>query len=123
MIAGWPWFADWGRDTLLSIPGLLLVDGRTDEAEAMLETWGATVWMVGFPIALDEDEGRISVRRMRLFGICTWLVFGSKPPISHLPTAPLPRPADRSWKPGLMEPLREPLSTATDWWWPKNRAA
>ena len=79
VIAGWPWFADWGRDTLLSIPGLLLVDGRTDEAEAMLETWGATVSEVGFPIASwMKTRGGISVRRMQPFGICTWLVFGSK---------------------------------------------
>ena len=33
VIAGYPWFADWGRDTMISLPGLLLVTGRFEEAE------------------------------------------------------------------------------------------
>ncbi|MFN7972641.1 MAG: amylo-alpha-1,6-glucosidase [Acidobacteriota bacterium] len=37
VIAGYPWFTDWGRDTCISIPGLLLVDARHDEARAVLE--------------------------------------------------------------------------------------
>lgn len=31
-IAGYPWFADWGRDACISVPGLALVTGRFDEA-------------------------------------------------------------------------------------------
>lgn len=36
VIAGYPWFNDWGRDTFISIPGLLLVTGRADEAKQIL---------------------------------------------------------------------------------------
>lgn len=32
VIAGYPWFSDWGRDTCVSIPGLLLTTGRHAEA-------------------------------------------------------------------------------------------
>jgi glycogen debranching enzyme len=32
VIAGYPWFADWGRDTMIALPGLLLATGRHDEA-------------------------------------------------------------------------------------------
>ncbi len=32
IIAGYPWFADWGRDTMTSLPGLLLRTGRADVA-------------------------------------------------------------------------------------------
>ena len=39
IIAGYPWFGDWGRDTMLSLPGLLLVPGRLDEAQLVLRTW------------------------------------------------------------------------------------
>ncbi len=36
VIAGYPWFGDWGRDTMISLPGLTLVTGRHDEARAIL---------------------------------------------------------------------------------------
>lgn len=36
IIAGYPWFSDWGRDTMISLPGLLLSCGRHDEAHASL---------------------------------------------------------------------------------------
>ena len=32
IIAGYPWFTDWGRDTMISLPGLLIVQGRLEEA-------------------------------------------------------------------------------------------
>jgi predicted glycogen debranching enzyme len=31
VIAGWPWFGEWGRDTYISLPGLLAARGRNDE--------------------------------------------------------------------------------------------
>ena len=30
IIAGYPWFGDWGRDTMIALPGLLLVTGRPE---------------------------------------------------------------------------------------------
>lgn len=36
IIAGYPWFADWGRDSMISLPGLLLVTGRFPEARDVL---------------------------------------------------------------------------------------
>jgi glycogen debranching enzyme len=37
IIAGYPWFTDWGRDTMISLPGLLISSGRLGEARAVLE--------------------------------------------------------------------------------------
>jgi predicted glycogen debranching enzyme len=37
VIAGYPWFADWGRDTMIAIPGLLLARGLLDEAREVLD--------------------------------------------------------------------------------------
>jgi glycogen debranching enzyme len=37
IIAGYPWFTDWGRDTMISLPGLLITPRRLDEARAILE--------------------------------------------------------------------------------------
>src|ERR1041385_6207437 len=37
VIAGYHWFADWGRDTMIALPGLTLVNGRSDVAKHVLE--------------------------------------------------------------------------------------
>jgi predicted glycogen debranching enzyme len=42
-IAGYPWFTDWGRDTMISLPGLLLATGRAADAAAVLRTFAAHV--------------------------------------------------------------------------------
>ena len=34
VLAGFPWFTDWGRDTFIAMRGLLLATGRLDEARA-----------------------------------------------------------------------------------------
>jgi glycogen debranching enzyme len=39
IIAGYPWFTDWGRDVMISLPGLLLGTGRARDAAAVLETF------------------------------------------------------------------------------------
>lgn len=39
VIAGYPWFEDWGRDALISLPGLTLVTGRFDDAREILLTF------------------------------------------------------------------------------------
>ena len=39
VIAGYHWFCDWGRDTLIALPGLCLSTGRRQEARAILRTF------------------------------------------------------------------------------------
>ncbi len=43
VIAGYPWFGDWGRDTMISLPGLTLVTGRHDVAARVLRTFARFV--------------------------------------------------------------------------------
>jgi 4-alpha-glucanotransferase len=43
VIAGYPWFGDWGRDTMIALPGLCLATGRYDEARKILETFARFV--------------------------------------------------------------------------------
>ena len=43
IIAGYPWFTDWGRDTMIALPGLLLATGRTEVAAAVLRTYARCV--------------------------------------------------------------------------------
>src|SRR5262249_38081065 len=35
--AGYPWFTDWGRDTMISLPGLLIAPGRLEEARDIIK--------------------------------------------------------------------------------------
>ena len=43
VIAGYPWFGDWGRDTMIALPGLTLATGRLDSARRILETFARFV--------------------------------------------------------------------------------
>jgi glycogen debranching enzyme len=39
ILAGYHWFTDWSRDTMISLPGLMLATGRFQEARTLLETF------------------------------------------------------------------------------------
>lgn len=39
ILAGFPFFEDWGRDTMISIPGITLVTGRYEDCKSMLRTF------------------------------------------------------------------------------------
>src|SRR5207245_3953941 len=41
IIAGYPWFTDWGRDSMISLPGLLLTTGRYSEARGLLKAFAS----------------------------------------------------------------------------------
>ncbi|MEP7309122.1 MAG: amylo-alpha-1,6-glucosidase [Acidobacteriota bacterium] len=43
IVAGYPWFTDWGRDTFIAIRGLCLATGRLDEAREILVEWAGAV--------------------------------------------------------------------------------
>lgn len=43
IIAGYPWFADWGRDTMIALPGLCLSTGRAEIAREILLSFAAYV--------------------------------------------------------------------------------
>jgi len=43
VIAGYPWFNDWGRDTMISLSGLCLATGRHEEAATILRSFARFV--------------------------------------------------------------------------------
>jgi predicted glycogen debranching enzyme len=43
IIAGYPWFGDWGRDTFIALRGLCLATGRLNDARDILLAWSAAV--------------------------------------------------------------------------------
>lgn len=57
VIAGYPWFSDWGRDTMISLPGLFLATGRLDDARRVLETFASMEKDGLIPNCFDNGSG------------------------------------------------------------------
>jgi len=57
IIAGYPWFADWGRDTMIAFRGLTLAAGYPDEARRILQTFISYLDQGMLPNAF-HDPGR-----------------------------------------------------------------
>lgn len=49
IIAGYHWFTDWGRDTMISLPGLCLSTGRYEDAKKMISAFAKSVSMGMLP--------------------------------------------------------------------------
>ncbi|HKG94741.1 MAG TPA: amylo-alpha-1,6-glucosidase [Gemmatimonadaceae bacterium] len=43
VVAGYPWFSDWGRDTFVALRGLCIAGGRTEDARGVLLEWSRHV--------------------------------------------------------------------------------
>jgi predicted glycogen debranching enzyme len=43
IVAGYPWFADWGRDALVALPGILLARGKTEDAIEVLRSFASAM--------------------------------------------------------------------------------
>ncbi len=55
VIAGYHWFTDWGRDTMISLEGLALITGRHVEAGYILRNFGRYVQNGLIPNMFPED--------------------------------------------------------------------
>jgi predicted glycogen debranching enzyme len=54
IIAGYPWFADWGRDTMIALPGLLLTTRRFHQARQVLTVFAKYVSEGMIPNRFDD---------------------------------------------------------------------
>ena len=57
ILAGYPWFSDWGRDTMIALPGCLIATGRFDEAKRTLMTFAAHIRRGLIPNRFDDYGG------------------------------------------------------------------
>ncbi|MEK6775793.1 MAG: amylo-alpha-1,6-glucosidase [bacterium] len=57
ILAGYPWFTDWGRDTMISLDGLLLCTGRHDEAKEILASYARLILYGLIPNRIVEGTG------------------------------------------------------------------
>jgi len=58
IIAGYHWFADWGRDTMIALPGLTLTTGRADIAKKILLAFARYVHGGMLPNNFPDAGGR-----------------------------------------------------------------
>lgn len=57
IIAGYPWFGDWGRDTFIAFEGLLLRTNRYKDAKEILKSFAPFVKNGLIPNLIDEEGG------------------------------------------------------------------
>ncbi len=57
ILAGYPWFSDWGRDTMIALPGLMLTTGRYEEAHHTLHTFAGAIEHGLIPNRFDDAGG------------------------------------------------------------------
>ena len=57
VIAGYPWFTDWGRDTMIALPGLTLTTGRFDDFRRVIRTFLAFEKDGLLPNLFPDNEG------------------------------------------------------------------
>lgn len=55
IIAGYPWFTDWGRDSMIALPGLMLCTGRYSEARGLLRAFASYMYKGLIPNRFPDD--------------------------------------------------------------------
>jgi predicted glycogen debranching enzyme len=56
VIAGYHWFTDWGRDTMISLPGLCLATGRYEDARKIIKAFSGKLSMGMLPTRFLENN-------------------------------------------------------------------
>jgi len=99
ILAGYPWFSDWGRDALIALPGLLLSTQRHAEAESVLITFAkaareglipncfddrsdtayfnsidASLWFINAAFQYFEASGDAEIFKRELLPVVCWIV-------------------------------------------------
>ena len=57
ILAGYPWFTDWGRDSMISLCGLTLCTGRFDDAAQILDTFSRHIKYGLVPNMFPDADG------------------------------------------------------------------
>jgi predicted glycogen debranching enzyme len=99
ILAGYPWFMDWGRDAFIALPGLLLSTERYDDAASVLTTFAAaaedgiipnrfddyndlphynsidaSMWFVNAAFEYVKASGDENLFRSKLLPVIRWII-------------------------------------------------
>lgn len=58
IIAGYHWFNDWGRDSMISLPGLCLSTGRSEVAKSILQTFASYLSQGMLPNNFPDSDAK-----------------------------------------------------------------
>jgi predicted glycogen debranching enzyme len=112
VIAGYPWFEDWGRDTMIALPGLCLATGRFNDAREILRTWAGTLAEGMLPNRFPDPGGEPeynSVDATLWFFVATWsyLAYTSDETFVRTHLLPALREAQDAYRRGTRFGIRE----------------
>jgi predicted glycogen debranching enzyme len=94
LIAGYPWFGDWGRDTFIAMRGLCFATGRFEEARDILIEWAGAVSEGMLPNRFPE-KGEIP--EFNSVDASLWFVVASHELLSAAPSACSFDQTERIW--------------------------
>ena len=95
LVAGYPWFADWGRDTLIALRGLCLATGRLDVARMILLEWAASVSEGMLP---NRFPDRGEMPEFNAVDASLWFVVAVSEWIAAAERAGFPVAPEESWR-------------------------
>jgi len=92
VIAGYPWFGDWGRDTFIALRGLCLATRRFEEARDILVEWSNVVSEGMLPNLFPDGNGTPEYNSV---DASLWYVIAASELLNHPEGARLLSSADR----------------------------
>jgi predicted glycogen debranching enzyme len=95
IIAGYPWFTDWGRDTFIALRGLCLAGGRTNDAADILGAWAGTLSEGMVPNRFPDQSGAPEYNSV---DASLWFVVAVDDFLTRSKIAGTPAPADLEQK-------------------------
>ncbi|HET7542689.1 MAG TPA: amylo-alpha-1,6-glucosidase [Polyangiaceae bacterium] len=93
IIAGYPWFCDWGRDTFIALRGLCFATGRLREACDILVEWSHVVSDGMLPNLFPDNSGRPEYNSV---DASLWYVLAASELLQDAQGASLLSPGDRA---------------------------
>ena len=90
VIDGYPWFGDWGRDTMIALPGLTLATGRADLARSILLNYARFIDQGMLPNQLPAtgEEPAYNTVDAALWYVEAWrAAFAASPDVAALAVA------------------------------------
>jgi predicted glycogen debranching enzyme len=85
IVAGYPWFTDWGRDTFIALRGLLLARGEAHAAAAILRAWAEHVSEGMLPNRFPDESGAAEYNSV---DASLWFVIAVEETLAAVPELP-----------------------------------
>ncbi|WP_347558269.1 amylo-alpha-1,6-glucosidase [Robbsia sp. KACC 23696] len=85
VIAGYPWFTDWGRDTFIALRGIALSSGNIALAGAILQEWASVVDQGMLPNRFTDDANPDAPAEYNAVDASLWFVVAAHAFLGHAP--------------------------------------